>query len=100
MTQLSAASEDTEAGAISGTHPAPRGEAAAGCVMLDALARRAVRAAFGIPGGLVSPFFDALADVPSMQLVTTRHEGMAGFAAMGRALVTGVPAMRPHHGRP
>jgi acetolactate synthase-1/2/3 large subunit len=61
--------------------------------MLRALARRGVRAVFGIPGGLVSPFYDALADVPSMELVTTRHEGMAGFAAMGHALVTGAPAI-------
>ena len=61
--------------------------------LLEALAERGVSAAFGIPGGLVSPVFDAIADVPGMELVTTRHEGMAGFAAMGHVLATGRPAL-------
>jgi acetolactate synthase I/II/III large subunit len=90
MNQLSQASETSP---DSEMRPASPREASAASVMLGALARRGVRAVFGIPGGLVSPFYDALADVPSIQLVTTRHEGMAGFAAMGHALATGVPAV-------
>lgn len=72
---------------------APLRHARAAHVILEALAHRGVRAAFGVPGGLVSPLYDALADVPRIELVTTRHEGMAGFAAMGHALVTGMPAL-------
>jgi acetolactate synthase-1/2/3 large subunit len=90
MNQLSQSSETSP---DSEMRPASPREASAASVMLGALARRGVRAVFGIPGGLVSPFYDALAEVPSMQLVTTRHEGMAGFAAMGHALATGLPAV-------
>jgi acetolactate synthase I/II/III large subunit len=62
-------------------------------VMLEALVHRGVRSAFGIPGGLISPLFDAIADVAGLELITTRHESMAGFAAMGHALITGKPAI-------
>ena len=62
-------------------------------LMLATLARRGVRAAFGIPGGFVSPFFDALADVPAIELITTRHEAMAAFCAIGHAIATGQPAL-------
>jgi acetolactate synthase I/II/III large subunit len=61
--------------------------------MLAAFARRGVRAAFGIPGGLISPAFDALSDVEEISLVLTRHEGMAAFAAMGHVIATGIPAL-------
>ena len=61
--------------------------------MLQILARRGVRVAFGIPGGLVSPIFDALAEVPEIELVVTRHESIAAFAAMGYAAATGRPAL-------
>ncbi|HEY2514059.1 MAG TPA: thiamine pyrophosphate-binding protein [Polyangiaceae bacterium] len=70
---------------------APRHTAAR--AMLQALADRGVRIAFGIPGGLVSPFFDALAEVPEIEIVSTRHEAMAAFAAMGYAAATGRPAI-------
>jgi acetolactate synthase I/II/III large subunit len=62
-------------------------------VLLESLVRHGVRVAFGIPGGLVSPLFDVLADVGGLELISTRHETMAGFAAMGHALVTGKPAI-------
>jgi acetolactate synthase-1/2/3 large subunit len=62
-------------------------------VMLQAFARRGVRVAFGIPGGFISPLFDALADVGEIQLVTTRHEGMAAYCAAGHAIATGEPAL-------
>jgi acetolactate synthase-1/2/3 large subunit len=82
-----------QASPISQVLPAARRETSAARVLLEALAQRGVRVAFGIPGGHISPVFDALADVPSIELVTTRHEGMAGFAAMGHALATGKPAL-------
>lgn len=71
--------------------PAPAVNAAR--AVLEQLAHRGVRAAFGIPGGLVSPFYDALVDVPAIEVITNRHEAMAGYAAMGHALVTGTPAI-------
>jgi acetolactate synthase-1/2/3 large subunit len=61
--------------------------------MLQAFARRGVRVAYGIPGGFISPLFDALSDIPEIQLVTTRHEGMAAFSAVGHAIATGQPAL-------
>src|SRR5262249_5014043 len=71
----------------------PEREISAARVVLETLVQRGVRVAFGIPGGLVSPLFDALADVSGLELVTTRHETMAGFAAMGHAIATGSPAI-------
>jgi len=60
---------------------------------LQTFAARGVRFAFGIPGGLISPVFDALADVPEIRLVSTRHESMAVFCAMGSTVATGSPAL-------
>jgi acetolactate synthase-1/2/3 large subunit len=61
--------------------------------MLQVFARRGVRLAFGIPGGLISSMFDALAEVPEIKLVMTRHEAMAAFCAIGHAVATGTPAL-------
>jgi acetolactate synthase I/II/III large subunit len=52
-----------------------------------------VRVAFGIPGSAVSPIFDALAQVPEIVYIATRHESIAAFAAMGHARATGLPAL-------
>ena len=68
-------------------------EKSAAHAILEALARRGVRVAYGIPGGLISAVFDALNDVPEIEYVATRHEAMAGFAAMGHAIATGKPAL-------
>jgi len=61
--------------------------------LLRGFAARGVRTAFGIPGGAAGPLFDALADVPQIDLVSTRHEATAVFAAIGHARATGVPAL-------
>jgi acetolactate synthase-1/2/3 large subunit len=61
--------------------------------VLRALAAHGVRAAFGIPGGAAGPIFDALSDVPEIELVSTRHETTAVFAAIGHARATGIPAL-------
>jgi acetolactate synthase-1/2/3 large subunit len=61
--------------------------------ILRAFADRGVRVAFGIPGAAVGPLFDALSEVPEIDLVTTRHESTAVFAAIGHARATGVPAL-------
>jgi acetolactate synthase I/II/III large subunit len=61
--------------------------------LLRAFFERGVRAAFGIPGGAAGPVFDALADIPQIEYVPTRHEAIAGFAALGHARRTGTPAL-------
>ncbi len=61
--------------------------------LLRSFAAKGVRAAFGIPGGAVGPLFDALAEVPEIELVSTRSESTAVFAAMGHARATGRPAL-------
>ncbi|HEY8039086.1 MAG TPA: thiamine pyrophosphate-binding protein [Polyangiaceae bacterium] len=61
--------------------------------LLRTLANHGVRVAFGIPGGTASPIFDALSEVPEIELVSVRHEAMAGFAASGFARATGIPAL-------
>jgi acetolactate synthase I/II/III large subunit len=68
-------------------------EANAARAMLQVFARRGVRVAFGIPGGLISSVFDALVDVPEIRLVMTRHEAMAAFCAIGHFVATGTPAL-------
>jgi len=70
-----------------------RSDVAAAVVLLRALARHGVTLAFGIPGGSVSPLFDALVEVPEITYVATRHEAIAAFAAMGHARMTHRPAL-------
>ncbi len=65
----------------------------AAAALLRAFVGHGVRAAFGIPGGTVSPVFDALHETPEIEYLPTRHEAIAGFAAMGHARSTGVPAL-------
>ena len=57
-------------------------------VLVDLLAEAGVEVVFGLPGGVISPVFDALLDSP-IQTVTTRHENGALFAAAGYAHTTG-----------
>src|SRR5687767_13277589 len=47
---------------------------------------------FGIVGTHNSLIFDGLTDLPDLRIVTTRHEGGAGFMADGFARATGRPA--------
>ena len=61
--------------------------------LLEVLLARGVSVAFGIPGGLVSPVFDSFAEVAGFRLVCTRHEAMAGYAAIGHAVATGLPGL-------
>lgn len=62
-------------------------------VFLQTLVDRGVRVAFGIPGGTASPLFEALRSVSGLRYVATRHEAGAGFAALGYARATGMPAL-------
>jgi acetolactate synthase I/II/III large subunit len=49
---------------------------------LDALG---VRTFYGIPGGSISPIYDALLDMPNAKTIVSRHESAAVFAAIGHA---------------
>ena len=60
-------------------------------VFLRYLKAEGVRVVFGIPGGLLHPFFEAIENDRDIQLVMTKHEEGAafmadGFARMGRCL--------------
>jgi acetolactate synthase-1/2/3 large subunit len=70
-----------------------RGTSSAARGLLQTVANHGVRFAFGIPGGLISPVFNALEDVPEIRLISTRHETMAAFCAIGSAVATGSPAL-------
>jgi acetolactate synthase-1/2/3 large subunit len=58
-------------------------------LLLEYLKREGVHTVFGIPGGPITPLFDALYHDRSVRLVATRHEAGAAFMALGFARVTG-----------
>lgn len=55
------------------------------CILLQ---RQGVKVVFGIPGGFILPFYDALSQSP-IRHVLARHEQGAGFMAQGVARSTG-----------
>ncbi len=54
-------------------------------VFLEYLKAEGASVVFGIPGGLLHPFFEAVENDPDLQLVVTRHEEGAAFMADGFA---------------
>ncbi|MDX2052534.1 MAG: thiamine pyrophosphate-binding protein [Polyangiaceae bacterium] len=54
-------------------------------LMLRHLKAEGVTVVFGVPGGLLHPFFDAIECDPDVQLVVNKHEGSAAFMADGFA---------------
>ncbi|GAC1532946.1 MAG: acetolactate synthase large subunit [Polyangiales bacterium] len=58
-------------------------------VFLQYLKAEGVRFVFGIPGGLLHPFFEGVEADGDVQLVVTRHEEGAAFMADGHARSTG-----------
>ncbi len=58
-------------------------------VVLEHLKREGVRHVFGIPGGPVTPIFDALDREPALTLIAPRHEAGAAFMAAGYARAGG-----------
>jgi len=56
------------------------------------LARRGVRHAFGMPGGVLLTLIDAFREV-GIDFVLVRHEGAAGFMADVTAQLTGAPGV-------
>lgn len=56
-------------------------------VFLRYLKAEGARVVFGIPGGLLHPFFEAIETDPDMRMVVSRHEEGAAFMADGYARV-------------
>jgi len=60
--------------------------------LVDALVALGVEHAFGVFGGGIAPFCEALSRSP-VRLIHCRHEASAGFAAIESSLATGRPAV-------
>lgn len=58
----------------------------------DVLLRHRIDRVFGIPGGTISPVFDAIFGA-GIELVTCQHETMAVYGAAGYARATGSPGV-------
>ena len=56
--------------------------------VVDILVQQGIRTIFGLPGGAISPVYDALMDHPEVRVVTCKHETMAVFAAAAHARAT------------
>src|SRR5438105_2262422 len=56
---------------------------------LEYLKQEGVQAVFGIPGGPITPLFDALYHERAIRTIATRHESGAAFMAAGYARVSG-----------
>lgn len=68
--------------------------ATAGRRIVEALLAAGVDTFFGVPGGPISPLFEAVLETEGATLVESRHESTAAFAAMGFYRATGrVPAL-------
>jgi acetolactate synthase-1/2/3 large subunit len=61
-------------------------------ILIESLLRRNVKVLFGVPGGVLLPFYDALYKGKLPHLLV-RHEQAAAFAADGYARVTGQPGV-------
>ena len=57
--------------------------------VIQALRGEGVEVVFGLPGIQIMQLYDALFDVPTMRLITVRHEQTAVYMADGYARSTG-----------
>ena len=57
-------------------------------ILCESLIKEGVKVAFGYPGGVLIPFYDALLDYSQIKHVLPRHEQGAAFAADGYARVS------------
>ncbi len=72
----------------------PQPDAPAAHRLVQALVHAGVETFFGIPGGPVSPVFDAILNTPGARLIESRHETSAAFAAADYYRASGrVPAV-------
>ncbi len=61
--------------------------------LVDVLRDFGVDVVFGIPGGAISPLYDALLERPDVRVITAKHEANAAFLAMGYSMATGRPGV-------
>jgi hypothetical protein len=72
----------------------PRPEEPAAHALVQALVEAGVDTFFGIPGGPISPVFDAVLQVAGARLIESRHESSAAFAAADYYRASGkIPAV-------
>src|SRR5271154_3451560 len=57
-------------------------------VFLQYLIAEGATCVFGVPGGLLHPFFEAVERHPTLKLIVTKHEEGAAFMADGFSRVT------------
>jgi len=57
--------------------------------VLRFLAKCGVQYLFGIPGGTVNPFYDAVQDIPEIDILMSRHEAAAAYKAASYAKHSG-----------
>jgi acetolactate synthase-1/2/3 large subunit len=62
-------------------------------IFLQYLRAEGARVVFGIPGGLLHPFFDAVERASEFELIVTKHESGAAFMADGYARARGCLAI-------
>ena len=60
--------------------------------IVSVLRRHGIDRVFGIPGGTISPLFDALIDT-DIEVIPCQHETMAAYIASGYARTTGRPGV-------
>ncbi|MHB1844598.1 MAG: thiamine pyrophosphate-binding protein [Deltaproteobacteria bacterium] len=56
--------------------------------IVNLLVKSGVRTIFGLPGGAISPIYDALLDHPEIRVINCKHETMAVFAAAAHSRAT------------
>jgi acetolactate synthase-1/2/3 large subunit len=61
--------------------------------LVDVLRDFGVDVVFGVPGGAISGFYDALLERPDIRIVTCKHEASAAFLAIGYTRATGRPGV-------
>lgn len=77
---------------VTSTWPAPANQPTVSESLVDALHGMGVQHAFGIFGGGIAPFCQAVSESP-IRLIHTRHEAGAAFAAIESSLATGRPTV-------
>jgi acetolactate synthase-1/2/3 large subunit len=80
------------AGSVPSSLPAPSSRPSVSEALVGALVALGVEHAFGVFGGGIAPFCEAVSR-SSIRLVHCRHEASAGFAAIESSLATGRPAV-------
>ncbi len=62
-------------------------------LIVDTLRELGVENYFGVPGGAISPIYDALLNAPDLRMVHNRHESAALFMAAGCSLQGKLPCV-------